>query len=75
MARRRGKVDTSIILKRELIMNGLFIKLNAMTIEDLEHLLNSTDDFSYECDRKVFLALVIKVIKQKKLDFIKSRVL
>lgn len=49
-------------------MSELYEKLNSMTVQELEILLKSVDDFSYNCDRKVFLALVIKLIKKKKLN-------
>lgn len=56
-------------------MSELFEELNKLSIEELESLLESPDHFSYHCERKILLALIIKVIKQKKSEFIKSRVL
>ncbi|MCO4782139.1 MAG: hypothetical protein KC646_07400 [Candidatus Cloacimonetes bacterium] len=49
-------------------MSKLYDKLNKMSVNELESLLKSGDEFGYKCDRKVFLALVIKLIKQKKLN-------
>ncbi|MCJ8347359.1 hypothetical protein MJH12_17600 [bacterium] len=56
-------------------MSKLYEKLCMMELEELESLLRNTDNFSYRCDRKVFLALVIKVLKSKKSEFVKSKVL
>lgn len=49
-------------------MSELYDKLNSMTLQELELLLESTEDHNYNCDREVFLALVIKLIKKKQID-------